>query len=128
MESQALLVTETFDGANDPRESPGGHSQTKGEEEEHVDHPVHHKGQVALEGFRDRDSKEGILEVDGATPGTCHDPRDYVPHRHHLELGDDEELSQAAARVAWRIHSEGWRCVELEPQTRGHDVCSNRVP
>ena len=94
MESQALLVTETFDGANDPRESPGGHSQTKGEEEEHIDHPVHHKGQVALEGLRDRDSKEGILEVDGATPGTCHDPRSYVPHRLHLELGDDEELVQ----------------------------------
>lgn len=95
MKEETKAMTKTLDGADHASEGPRSHRQPEGEVGEHVDDPIYHERQKALEPLRHRHAVVRVLQVDGAPPKTQRETRSDRPYRLHLEPWNKEELVES---------------------------------
>ena len=73
----------------------GATANPNGKVGEHVDDPIHHERQKALEPLRHRHAVVRVLQVDGAPPKTQRETRSDRPYRLHLEPWNKEKLVES---------------------------------
>ena len=95
MKEETKAMTKTLDGADHASEGPRSHRQPEGEVGEHVDDPIYHERQKALEPLRHRHAVVRVLQVDGAPPKTQGETRSDRPYRLHLEPWYKKELVES---------------------------------
>ena len=125
MEEEALPMAETLDRADHPSEGPRGYGQAEWEVCEHIHHPVHNKGEEALEKLRHRHAVVGILQIHRAAPKTQNKARRNIPDRLHPEPGDNKELVEPG-----KVYNEaqGTTLLWNEKEPREEERLAERLP